>query len=320
MALLECKGLSTHFFLRRGVVKAVDDVSFSIEEGQTLGFVGESGSGKSMTARSLMRLVPKPGKIVGGSVLFDGVDLLSLSEKEMREYRGNYISMILQDPLSSLNPVFSIGDQVGEGIRVHEGLTGAPLRQRVIALLRALGIPAAETRLGDYPHQFSGGMRQRVVGAASIACNPRLLIADEPTTSLDVTIQRQYLNLLKEIQQREKLAMLFVTHDFGIVANTCDYVAVMYAGRIVEYGAVREIFDHPKHPYTRALMASVPNADEKVDTLYNIDGQPPTLLNLAPGCAFLPRCTARFGKCLSEEFPPSVESSENHFVRCWHYA
>ena len=319
MALLEVKGLQTHFFMRRGVVKALDDVSFSIDKGEALGLVGESGCGKSVTALSILRLVPTPGRTVGGTVTFDGVNLLSLSQKEMREYRGRQLSMILQDPLSSLNPVFSIGDQVGEGIVIHEGVKGKPLRQRVVELLRWLGIPAAEARVGDYPHQFSGGMRQRVVGAICLACRPHFLIADEPTTSLDVTIQRQYLNLLKSIQQREQLAMMFVTHDYGIVAKMCDHVAVMYAGRILEKAEVREIFDHPIHPYTKALMSSVPKVEERVDKLYSIQGQPPTLLNLPLGCSFLPRCTEKFDKCSSQEFPPEVELPGNHFVRCWHY-
>jgi peptide/nickel transport system ATP-binding protein len=319
MALLEVKGLKTYFFMQRGVVKAVDDVSFFIDNGETLGLVGESGCGKSVTSLSILRLVPTPGRTVGGSVTFDGVSLLSLSEKEMRGYRGRHLSMILQDPLSSLNPVFTIGDQVGEGIVIHDGVKGKPLRQRVVELLHRVGIPAAETRLGDYPHQFSGGMRQRVVGAISLACRPHLLIADEPTTSLDVTIQSQYLNLLKSIQQQEQLAMMFVTHDFGIVAKMCDCVAVMYAGRIVEKAEVREIFDHPVHPYTKALLASVPKVEERVQKLYSIEGQPPVLLNLPPGCSFLPRCAEKFDKCSSKDFPPEVELPGNHFVRCWHY-
>jgi oligopeptide/dipeptide ABC transporter ATP-binding protein len=319
MALLEVKGLTTYFFLRRGVVKAVNDVSFSINAGETLGLVGESGCGKSITSLAVLRLVPTPGKIVGGSVIFDGVDLLSLSEQEMRGYRGRHLSMILQDPLSSLNPVFTIGDQIGEGITIHDKLKGKALRERIVELLRWVGIPAAETRIGDYPHHFSGGMRQRVVGAVCLACRPQLLIADEPTTSLDVTIQMQYLNLLKSIQHRERLAMLFVTHDFGIVAKMCDHVAVMYAGRIVEKAEVRTVFDHPTHPYTKALMASVPKVEQAVTRLYSIGGQPPALLNLPPGCSFLPRCNEKTSRCSSEEFPPEIELPGNHFVRCWQY-
>ncbi len=319
MALLEVKNLKTYFYLRRGVVKAVDDVSFSVDRGESLGVVGESGCGKTITSLSLLRLVPKPGKTVGGNIFFDGVDLLTLSEREMRTYRGKKISEILQDPLTSLNPVFTIGDQVGEGIVIHEHFRGKKLKERIVQLLRWLGIPAAESRMADYPHQFSGGMRQRVVGAISIACRPQLLICDEPTTSLDVTIQQQYLNLLLDIQKRENLALIFITHDLGIVAKMCHRVVVMYAGHVVEKGDVREIFYHSLHPYTRALLNSVPKMEEKVKRLYNIEGQPPSLLNLPPGCNFLPRCTEKTGKCSSEEYPPEVEVSPNHIVRCWQH-
>jgi oligopeptide/dipeptide ABC transporter ATP-binding protein len=322
MALLDVKGLKAHFFMRRGVVRAVDDISFSIDSGETLGLVGESGCGKSTTALALLGLIRPPGRIVGGSIEFDGVDLVSLSEREMRKYRGKHLSMILQDPLSSLNPVFSIENQVCEGISIHEGLKGPALRAKAVELLRLLGIPAAETRLKDYPHQLSGGMRQRVVGGISLACHPRLLIADEPTTSLDVTIQLQYLNLLKSIQQRERFAMMFVTHDFGIVAKMCTHVAVMYAGKIVEAGPVRDIFDHPLHPYTRALMKAVPTVDKKVERLDSIPGQPPALLNLSGGCAFVTRCaekTPMLDRCSSEEFPPEVKQIDGHRVRCWRH-
>ncbi len=319
MALLEVKNLRTHYLLRRGTVKAVDDISFSIEAGRTLGLVGESGSGKSATALSLLRLIPTPGQIVGGSIVFDGVDLMSLSERQMRDYRGKQISMILQDPLSSLNPVFRIGDQIGEGIIIHEHLHGEPLHTRVVDLLKSVGIPAAEQRYYDYPHQFSGGMRQRVVGAISLACRPRLLIADEPTTSLDVTVQRQYLNLLKQLQREENLAMLFVTHDFGIVAKMCDDVAVMYAGKIVEMGPVREIFNNPTHPYTKALIASVPDVRTRAKRLVAIEGQPPSLLNPPDICPFLPRCPERFEVCATSPFPSEAEVAPHHCVRCWHY-
>jgi peptide/nickel transport system ATP-binding protein len=319
MTLLEVKGLKTYFSMRRGIVKAVDNVSFSIDAGETLGLVGESGCGKSITSFSILRLVPSPGRIVGGRIMFNGVDLLALSEKEMREYRGRHLSMILQDPLSSLNPVLTIGDQIGEGIFIHEKTRGKQLGERIIELLRWVGIPAPETRVSAYPHQFSGGMRQRVVGAVCLACRPQLLIADEPTTSLDLTIQMQYLNLLKRIQQQEQLAMLFVTHDFGIVAKMCSSVAVMYAGRIVEKAPVTEIFDCPVHPYTKALIHSVPRVEERVTKLTSIDGQPPALLNLPPGCSFRNRCPERFDKCSSDDFPTEIELPGNHFVRCWHY-
>jgi oligopeptide/dipeptide ABC transporter ATP-binding protein len=227
--------------------------------------------------------------------------------------------MVLQDPLSSLNPVLTIGEQIGEGIRIHDHLQGAPLRQRVVDMMHAVDIPAPDSRLRDYPHQYSGGMRQRVVGAVALACRPRFLIADEPTTSLDVTIQMQYLNLLKEIQQREKLAMLFVTHDLGVVAKMCDRVAVMYAGKIVEIGDVRQIFDNPKHPYTKALLRSVPKTTDRAERLYSIEGQPPVMLGLPPQCSFLPRCPVSFERCQAPEFPPSVEVEPNHCARCWHY-
>jgi oligopeptide/dipeptide ABC transporter ATP-binding protein len=319
MALLEVRGLKTYFYLRRGVVRAVDDVSFSVDRGQALGIVGESGSGKSVTALSILGLVSKPGRTIAGSVTLEGVNLLALSEREMRGYRGRHLSMILQDPLNSLNPAFSIGYQVGEGIVVHDRLTGKPLQQRVVGLLDRVGIADAEARVGDYPHQFSGGMRQRIVGAACLACRPHLLIADEATTALDVTTQKQYLNLLQDIQRQEHLALIFITHDFGIVAKMCDRVAVMYAGKIVEKAEVRQIFDHPVHPYTRALMNSVPKVDERVETLHSIEGQPPSLLNLPPGCAFLPRCSQKIEKCSLGESPPEVELPGERSVKCWRY-
>ncbi len=320
MALLEVKNLKTHFFLRRGVVKAVDDVSFNVEKGETLGIVGESGCGKTMTSLSLLRLVPHPGRIMAGQILLDGVDLLTKSDKEMDRYRGKHIAQILQDPLSSLNPVFSIGNQVAEGIVIHDTIRGKKLRERVLWLLGRLRIPNAETRVDQYPHQLSGGMRQRVVGAICIACRPELLIADEPTTSLDVTIQLQYLNLLKEIQERDRLAMIFITHDFGIVAKMCDRVAVMYAGRIVETGDVGDIFDRPLHPYTIALVNSVPHADKRVGRLYSIEGQPPSLLNIGSRCAFYERCSDRFDRCAVDTMPPEGELPNNHIARCWKYA
>ena len=321
MSLLEVKDLKTYFFLRRGVVKAVDGVSFTLDEGETLGLVGESGCGKTITCLSILRLVPKPaGRIVNGEIIFNGVNLLSLPDEEMRRYRGRHVSMILQDPMVSLNPVFPIGDQIGEGIAIHQGLKGRALWEKVVAMLRMVRIPSPEERLRDYPHQFSGGMRQRVVGAISLACQPHLLIADEPTTSLDVTIQAQYLDLMKQIQKEQNLAMIFITHDFGIVASVCTKVAVMYAGKIIEMAPVRELFNNPIHPYTKGLMASVPSVDEKADTLYSIEGQPPSLLNLPEGCAFWVRCAEKNEKCLPKEFPPEVRISSDHIVRCWLYA
>ncbi|MBM2825726.1 MAG: transporter ATP-binding protein [Dehalococcoidales bacterium] len=319
MALLEVKNLKTHFILRRGIVKAVDDVSFAVDRGESLGIVGESGCGKTVTSLSILRLVPKPGINVGGQILFDGVDLLTLSEKEMRRYRGKHISEILQDPLTALNPVFTIGNQVSEGIILHEHTKGKALRERVLHLMRGLGVPAAETRVHQYPHQFSGGMRQRVVGAIAIACRPELIIADEPTTSLDVTIQMQYLNLLRDIQREENLALIFITHDLGIVAKMCHRVAIMYAGKIVERATVKEAWDNAMHPYTKALLGSLPKIEEKVDRLYSIEGQPPSLLNPPDGCLFQARCAAKFDKCTSPEFPPEIKVSDTHMVRCWRY-
>lgn len=318
--VLEVRDLKTHFFTRWGVVKAVDGVSFSLGEGETLGLVGESGSGKSITCLSILRLVPKPaGRIVGGQILFGGHDLLALSEKEMRKYRGRQISMILQDPLSTLNPVFTIGAQVREPLRIHHLVEPDSLKQRVLELLRLVRIPAAESRLENYPHQFSGGMRQRVVGAIAIACQPKLLIADEPTTSLDVTIQAQYLRLLKEIQRQSNLALLFVTHDFGIVAKMCDRVAVMYAGRIVEQAAVRELFTAPAHPYTQGLLQSLPKLDQRVARLPSIEGAPPLLSNLPPGCPFAPRCPKVMPLC-REQYPPTTPLTASHQVACWVHA
>jgi oligopeptide/dipeptide ABC transporter ATP-binding protein len=317
VALIEVEDLRTSIFLRRGVVKAVDGISFHVDQGETLGLVGESGSGKSIAALSLLRLVPEPGRIVGGSVRFDGVDVLSLSEREMRDYRGKRMSMILQDPLSSLNPVLDVEDQVGEGVKIHQGLHGAPLRERVVDLLKSVRIPSAESRLHDYPHQFSGGMRQRLGGAIALAAEPRFLIADEPTTSLDVTVQLQYLRLLRDIQRREGLAILFVTHDFGIVARMCDRVVVMYAGKIVETGDVSTILKRPKHPYTKALIESVPRVDEKVERLRSIEGQPPSPLKRPRGCPFSDRCPERFEKC--DEWPPLVTIAPGHTTNCWRY-
>ncbi|MGH7391964.1 MAG: ABC transporter ATP-binding protein [Candidatus Rokuibacteriota bacterium] len=319
--LLEVRDLRTWFYTRRGVVKAVDGVSFTVREGETLGLVGESGCGKSMTALSVLRLVPRPaGRIVGGEVLLDGEDLLAMSEREMRRIRGRRVSMILQDPMSSLNPVFSIGDQVAEALRIHQRLAGAGLWASARDMLRRVRIPSPDLRLRNYPHQLSGGMRQRVVGAIALSCRPRVLIADEPTTSLDVTIQAQYLRLLKELQQEMGLGLVFITHDFGIVARMCDRVAVMYAGRVVETAGVREIFNHPRHPYTRALLASVPPLESRVERLASIDGQPPPLHDLPPGCPFVPRCAHARSVC-REEYPPAVAvEGDGHRAACWKVA
>ena len=315
--LLDIQNLKTYFFTRRGVVKALDGVSFSVGTGETLGLVGESGCGKTVTCLSILRLVPQPaGRIVGGRVLLDGEDLLTKSEREMRHFRGRRVSMILQDPMTSLNPVFTIGDQVAEAVTIHQKLKGPSLWEKAKEMLRLVRIPAPEVRMRDYPHQMSGGMRQRVVGAIALSCQPHLLIADEPTTSLDVTIQSQYLRLLKEIQQELGVSMIFITHDFGIVARICDRVAVMYAGKIVESAGVRQLFNSPAHPYTVALMKSLPTLEGRVDSLFAIKGQPPLLLDVPEGCAFFPRCSEAEEKC-SREYPPQVVVDKDHSASCW---
>jgi oligopeptide/dipeptide ABC transporter ATP-binding protein len=315
--VIEVADLRTHIVTRWGTIKAVDGVSFAVGEGETLGLVGESGSGKSMTCLSVLRLVPRPAaRIVGGRVLLDGDDLLQKSEREMQRIRGKRVAMILQDPMSSLNPVFSVGMQVREPLVSYHGLAGRALKDRAVQLLGSVGISSPATRLRAFPHQLSGGMRQRVVGAMAISGPPRLLIADEPTTSLDLTIQAQYLRLLKELQDRHRLAMIFVTHNLGIVARMCDRVAVMYAGRIVEAGPVEAIFGAPRHPYTRALLESVPRLSESTDWLTAIEGQPPDLAALPPGCAFAPRCPRAMDRCRAEE-PPDFTPAPGRSSRCW---
>ena len=315
--VLEVDELRTHFVTRWGIVKAVDGVSFTLHAGETLGLVGESGSGKSVTSLSVMRLVPSPpGQIVGGEVRLEGQDILQLDEKDMSRIRGDKIALILQDPMTALNPVFDIDDQVGEALRTHKGLRGQRLKEQVIEMLRRVRIPAPEVRVNDFPHQLSGGMRQRVVGAIGVSCDPAVLIADEPTTSLDATIQAQYLRLLKDLQRETGCALMFITHDFGIVAKMCDRVAVMYAGRIVEEGDVRQIFDSPSHPYTEALINAVPKLEESVERLYAIDGQPPALWDLPDGCSFAPRCPHVHERC-HEEYPPSVTVGVRHTAACW---
>ena len=317
--VLEVDDLRTYFVTRWGLVKAVDGVSFQLRRNETLGIVGESGSGKSVTALSIMRLVPSPpGHIVGGSVHLSGEDILQLDEKEMEKVRGDRIAMVLQDPMTALNPVFDIDDQVGEALKIHRNMKGNALREQVIDMLRKVRIPAPEVRLRDYPHQLSGGMRQRVVGAIGISCDPEVLIADEPTTSLDVTIQAQYLRLLKDLQAETGVGIMFITHDFGIVAKMCDRVAVMYAGRIVEHADVRTIFNNPKHEYTKALINSVPKLEEKTGRLAQIDGQPPLLYNLPTGDAFAERTPL---PTLEKDFeirPELVEIETDHWVQLSH--
>ena len=315
--ILDVQDLKTYFFTRSGVVKAVDGVSFTLMPGETLGIVGESGCGKSMTALSIMGLVPQPaGRIVDGRILFQGEDLVPKSNSEMRHIRGQEICMILQDPMTSLNPVFTVGNQLVETLRTNREERSTGLRGKAIELLEKVKIASPDTRIENYPHQMSGGMRQRVVGAIAIAGTPKLLIADEATTSLDATIQYQYLALLKELQLETGMSIIFITHDFGIVAKMCDRVAVMYAGRIAENADVRDLFNHPSHPYTEALMKSVPNVDEEVDYLYSIEGQPPALDDLPLGCTFANRCPYVMDRCI-EEFPPEVPVSEGHMATCW---
>jgi oligopeptide/dipeptide ABC transporter ATP-binding protein len=316
--VLEVHDLHTHIFTRWGVVRAVDGVNFYLRQGETLGIVGESGCGKTMTALSLLRLVPRPGgRIVQGKILLEGENLLEKSDNEMRHIRGRKISMILQDPQTSLNPVFTIGNQLIEGIRIHHHHEGyQALVRRAIDALKQVRVAAPERRVQDYPHQMSGGMKQRVVGAISISCEPRVIIADEPTTSLDVTIQAQYLRLLREIQEGTGLSLIFITHDFGIVAKMCDRVMVMYAGRVVESGPVREIFNKPSHPYTQALLSSVPKLEERPERLYSIQGQPPALWDVPPGCRFAARCPYADDRC-QQEYPPSYTIGDGHTADCW---
>jgi oligopeptide/dipeptide ABC transporter ATP-binding protein len=316
--LLELDRLSTHYVSAQGkrVVRAVDEVSLRVDAGDTLGIVGESGSGKTTLALSLLRVLPPAARIVGGRILLDGEDLLAKTEAEMQEIRGKKIAMILQDPMTSLNPLFTIGNQVAEPIRVHERASRSTASQRALALLQAVRIPSPEARVKQYPHEMSGGMRQRIVGAIGISCEPRLLIADEPTTSLDLTIQAQYLNMLRELQRAHGLALIFITHNLGIVAKMCDQLAVMYAGRVVEWGPVSRLFSAPAHPYTRALLSAIPRMGAPDRRLTAIDGQPPDLAALPPGCAFAPRCPQAVARC-RESAPPPVAPTPGRIVRCW---
>ena len=314
--ILQVNDLHTYFFNRRGVTKAVDGITFTLRQGETLGIVGESGCGKTMTALSLLGLVPRPAaRIVSGEIILDGEDLTKKSEEEMRKIRGRKISMILQDPQTSLNPVFSIGNQVIEALGISEKTNRKSMLNRAVESLRSVRVAAPESRMNDYPHQMSGGMKQRVIGAISMASSPNVIIADEPTTALDVTIQLQYLNLLKDIQQETGMAIIFITHDFGIVARMCDRVAVMYAGRIVESADVRSLFNKPSHPYTQALINSVPQMD-RTDRLFSIDGQPPALWDLPEGCRFAERCEHARPQC-RQEYPGVLPAGEDHVASCW---
>ena len=320
MAVLEVNDLKTHFFTREGVVQAVDGISFSLEKGKTLGIVGESGCGKSVTALSIMGLIPKPpAKIVGGEVLFDGKDLTKLSEGEMQHIRGNEVAMIFQDPMTSLNPTLKIGTQITETILAHRDVSKQEARKRAVDLLKEVGIPRAAERLDDYPHRFSGGMRQRVMIAIALSCGPRLLIADEPTTALDVTIQAQILELIKKIKDEIDTSVILVTHDLGVVAGTTDDVVVMYAGKIMERAPTVELFKRPGNPYTKGLLASVPDPScEDRKDLYQIPGLPPDVAHLGPGCPFAPRCARAEAVC-HETFPPFVELTPDHHSLC-HFA
>ena len=313
--LLEVKDLTTHFFTQDGVVKAVDGISYNVHEGEVLGIVGESGCGKSVSAMSVMKLIPNPpGRIVDGSVIFEGKDLVTMPEPEMRQIRGNRIAMVFQEPMTSLNPVLTIGRQLTETLELHQGLSGSAAMDRAAELLDRVGIPEAGQRLKDYPHQFSGGMRQRVMIAIALSCDPKLIIADEPTTALDVTIQAQILELMQELAKEFGTALIIITHNLGVVARYADRVIVMYAGKIIEESTAEEIFHNPMHAYTRGLLASVPRLDATEHTkLTTIEGLPPDLVAPPPGCGFQPRCTKTSCKC-SETPPPIVEEKKGHFI------
>ncbi len=318
--ILEVRGLETRFHTEDGVVHAVNGVSFHVNEGETLGIVGESGCGKSVSVLSVMRLIPEPpGKITAGEVIFGGEDLMKASEAEMRQVRGNKIAMIFQDPMTSLNPVLTINQQISEALTLHLGMDGAQARHETIRLLKMVGIPRAEDRVDDYPHQFSGGMRQRAMIAMALSCNPDLLIADEPTTALDVTIQAQIIELVKRLKDEIGMAVIWITHDLGIVAGMADRVSVMYAGHIVEEGAVTEIYGDPRHPYTLGLLGSLPRLDEvRKERLPSIFGLPPDLIGLPPGCPFYPRCPYRRDRCLEENPPLDARVVDgNHRAATW---
>ncbi len=315
--LLEIKDERLSFFTPAGEVKALNGVSFSMDEGEVLGIVGESGSGKSVTAYSVMGLTAYPGKLVGGTIYFNGHQIDKMSEKEMRKIRGNEVSIIFQDPMTSLNPVYTIGDQITEVIRLHTGKSKREAHERAKELLELVGINEPEKRLKQYPHEHSGGMRQRVMIAIALACEPKLLIADEPTTALDVTIQAQILELMQELRKKLGMSIIMITHDLGVVASMCEKIAVMYAGHIVEYGTADEIFYEPKHEYTKGLINSIPKLSaEHIERLVPIEGQPVDLLNPPAGCPFAPRCASCMKICL-REMPPKTELSDTHYSHCW---
>ena len=320
--LLEVKNLKTYFFTEDGIVKAVDGVDFVVYPGEVLGLVGESGCGKSVTSFSIMRLIGQPGKIVDGEIYFDGKNLVTIPENEMIQVRGHRISMIFQQPQSALNPVFKVGDQIAEVLDIHQSLGKEMGRQRAVELLRMVGIPEAERRAEAYPHELSGGMAQRVMIAMALACAPELLIADEPTTALDVTIQAQILDLMRGLREKTGTSIILITHDLGVIAEMAERVAIMYAGRIVEQTSVEALFEKPLHPYTQGLIGSIPVLGKIKDRLAVIPGSVPNLVNLPPGCRFAPRCLARIENQLSictEQEPDLIEANPGHIVRCWLY-
>jgi oligopeptide/dipeptide ABC transporter ATP-binding protein len=315
--LLSVKNLKTYFYTDEGVVKAVDGLSYDLHKGETLGIVGESGCGKSVHALSVMRLIPSPpGKVVAGEILFEGKNLAHFSDEQMRRIRGNEIAMIFQEPMTSLNPVLTIGEQIAEAVMLHQKLDKKPAWDRAAEMLDRVRIPLARERVRDYPHQFSGGMRQRVMIAMALSCNPAILIADEPTTALDVTIQAQIIELMRDLQEEFNMAVILITHNLGVVADMCDNVVVMYAGRPIEHADVHRIFQDPKHPYTWGLLHSVPKLYERKERLIPIEGQPPSLIDLPPGCSFAPRCPFAMEICL-QEFPPDYGVGPDHTAKCY---
>ena len=317
--LVEFKGLKTYFYTEEGIVKAVDGVSFNIRPGETVGVVGESGCGKSVTAMSLMRLIPNPpGKITGGEILFKGQNVLDLSDEDMRKIRGNAISVIFQEPMTTLNPVFTIGYQIGEVLELHQNMDKVQAEKKSIEMLKLVGIPRADEIVKSYPHELSGGMRQRAMIAMALACNPELLIADEPTTALDVTIQAQILDLMRNIKDKLNTSIMLITHDLGVIAEMADYVVVMYCGKIIEEAPVRELFANPLHPYTVGLLNSKPVINKDIDRLYSIPGQVPNPIGLPEDCHFCPRCEKAMKKCHEGE-PHLINVNENHKVACWLY-
>ncbi len=314
--VLNVSKLETHFFTDDGEIPAVDSVDFHINKGEVLGIVGESGSGKSVTSLSIMQLIQAPGKVVGGEITYKGENLLTKSEKEMRKIRGNEIGMIFQEPMTSLNPVFRIGNQLIEGIRIHKKWSKKKSWEHAISILKLVGLPRAEELMNEYPHQLSGGMRQRVMIAMAMACDPEVLIADEPTTALDVTIQAQILELMKKLNRETNTSIILITHDLGVVAEICDRIVVMYSGKIVEQGKTSDIFQQPKHPYTIGLIESVPDVRVRKDRLYSIPGNVPKPGSIQKGCHFAPRCSFAFDKCFEED-PVLLETGSNQQARCW---